>query len=123
MGLIPALKPDSFPGLKRFSRMMNNLLQQVRVGNIFLLGMAIGFIPCGLVYAMGARAAATESMFGGMLTMIVFGAGTTFAMTLAGFMAGLLSLKQRRWLYRAAAALVIALGIMTLWHGLHSIIK
>jgi len=123
MGLIPALKPDSFPGLKRFSRMMNTQLHQVRVSNIFLLGMVLGFIPCGLVYAMGARAAATESMLGGMLTMVVFGTGTIFAMVLVGFMAHLISQKQRRWFYRFAAILVIVLGGKTLWDGLQSILK
>ena len=72
-GWIPASGPDTFPGISGFKRLVQSMFNRVNRKNIFILGMVLGFIPCGLVYAAGAKAAATQSILGGMITMLVFG--------------------------------------------------
>jgi sulfite exporter TauE/SafE len=116
-GFIPNLEPDSFPGVNIFKRMVNALFYKVNRKNIFILGMVLGLIPCGLVYAVGAKAAATQSIIGGFITMLVFGLGTFPAMFLTGFIVNLLSAKIRGRLYRIAAILVILMGILTMLRG------
>ena len=120
-GLIPNLAPDAFPGVNIFKRMVNALFVKVNRKNIFILGMVLGLIPCGLVYAVGAKAAATQSVFGGFLTMLIFGLGTFPAMLLTGITANLFSAKFRVRLYRIAAIMVILLGILTIFRGIDAL--
>ncbi|HID38062.1 MAG TPA: sulfite exporter TauE/SafE family protein [Calditrichaeota bacterium] len=117
-GLIPKLAPDSFPGINAFKRLIHNLFNKVNRRNVFGLGFVLGFIPCGLVYAVGAKAAATGSILGGMLTMLFFGLGTLPAMVLTGLAAHLISAKLRSHIYKVAALMVIVLGVITVLRGL-----
>jgi len=116
-GLIPNMTPDSFPGINTFKRLVHNLFGKVNRRNVFGLGFVLGFIPCGLVYAVGAKASATGSLFGGMITILIFGLGTLPAMVLTGLVAHLISAKLRSRIYKLAAILVIILGILTILRG------
>lgn len=117
-GWIPASGPDSFPGISGFKRLVRSMFNRVNRKNIFILGMILGFIPCGLVYAAGAKAAATQSILGGMITMLVFGLGTFPAMVITGLTVNLISNKLRKQLYRIAAIMVILLGILAILRGI-----
>ncbi len=116
-GWIPSVEPDTFPGVRRFSSLITAMFNKVNTRNVFGLGLVLGFIPCGMVYAVGAKAAATQSMTGGFLTMLVFGLGTFPAMVITGLTAHLLSVKLRRTLYKLAAILVILLAVMAIARG------
>ncbi len=83
----------------------------------FAAGVANGFLPCGLVYAFLAAAAATGAARDGMLIMIFFGLGTVPAMLLAAGGGKLLSLSFRRRMYQVAASLVVIMGGITIWRG------
>jgi sulfite exporter TauE/SafE len=120
-GLIPSMSPDTFPGISTFKRQVTSLFNRVNRKNIFGLGLVLGFLPCGLVYAAGAKATATQSFMGGMLTMLVFGLGTFPAMFLSGLTAHLISTKIRHRLYRIAAFLVILLAFLTILRGIDSL--
>ena len=120
-GLIHNIAPDEFPGVNLFKRMVNALFYKVNRKNIFILGMVLGLIPCGLVYAAVAKAAATQSIIGGFMTMLIFGLGTFPAMILTGLTADLISVKMRGRLYRIAAILVILLGILTILRGIDAL--
>lgn len=120
-GLIPNVEPDTFPGVNLFKRVIGALFDKVNRKNIFILGMVLGLIPCGLVYAVGAKAAATQSIFGGFLTMLIFGLGTFPAMLLTGLTANLISVKLRGRLYRIAAVMIILLGIFTILRGIDAL--
>lgn len=83
----------------------------------FVAGLATGFLPCGLVYAFLAQAAAGGRVAEGALLMTVFGLGTLPAMTVFGCGAGrLIGPMRARWRF-AAAALVVAAGGVTIWRG------
>ena len=120
-GWVPSISPDSFPGINTFKRQVTSLFNRVNRKNIFGLGLVLGFLPCGLVYAAGAQAASTQSFVGGMITMLVFGLGTFPAMFLTGFVVNILSAKLRGRLYRIAAILVVLMGILTILRGIDAL--
>ncbi len=92
----------------------------------FPLGLALGFLPCGLVYA-ALLAAAREGMeagnhgggfLRGFLVMALFGAGTVPALLVVEKAAGALSARARAGLSRLSAALVAAAGVMLAVRGI-----
>jgi sulfite exporter TauE/SafE len=91
-------------------------------GAFYPMGMATGLIPCGLVYTAlitTARAAmeAPNHIIGGlngMLMMILFGLGTLPALVLFGKLVNVISIKMRFWLYKLAAVVMIAMGVLFL---------
>lgn len=83
----------------------------------FGAGVANGFLPCGLVYAFLATAAAAGDGLHGMLLMVFFGLGTVPAMLLAAGGGRVLSVAARRRVYQAAAVLIVAMGVMTVVRG------
>ncbi len=82
----------------------------------FALGLANGLLPCGLSYALLARAAATASPLEGALVMLAFGTGTVPALLGAGLFLGRFHLP--RWSERLAAVAVLVMGAALLWRGL-----
>lgn len=99
MGL-RSLIPQAFPraagggGIARLIRPLAPLLHQSGGWRAVGLGGLLGFIPCGLLYAVLALAAATGKPLAGLLTMVIFGLGTLpllSALGVAGTLAG------RRW--------------------------
>lgn len=118
-GWIPPLSANYFPGYIRFKQWVSAALNRVNRKNVFGLGMILGFIPCGLVYAAGAKAAAAATIPGGVLTMLFFGLGTAPAMVIAGTGASFLTAKFRQRLFRLATVLVIVLGAATVYRGIH----
>lgn len=81
------------------------------------LGVFNAFLPCHLIYAFAARAAATVSAFDGALLMLSFGLGTVPAMLLVGTVPLPAGPRLRRHLALASALLVIGFGILTLLRG------
>jgi sulfite exporter TauE/SafE len=78
-------------------------------------GTANAFLPCHLIYAFVAMAAASGSAGGGALTMLAFGLGTLPAMMLAGSASRtLLATRSTAVVARAAGALVVVVGIVTI---------
>lgn len=51
----------------------------------YVLGVMLGFIPCGLIYGALVLAAASGAMISGALVMMVFGLGTVPMMFVTGF--------------------------------------
>lgn len=81
------------------------------------LGVFNAFLPCQLIYAFAARAAATASALDGALVMLAFGAGTVPAMLALGS-APLVVTPRLRWhLSRVAGVLVLGFGVLTLARG------
>lgn len=68
----------------RVARAAAPLLADPRGGRRFLLGLVLGFLPCGLLYGAIAAAAATGSALGGALAMAGFALGTVPALVGVG---------------------------------------
>lgn len=82
------------------------------------LGVFNAFLPCHLIYAFAAHAAATASIVSGALSMLAFGLGTLPAMLAVGVARTLFPNGQRARWSTASALLVLLLGLMTLFRGL-----
>ena len=82
-----------------------------------LLGIMNGLIPCGLLYAVGIKAAATADPVQGMLTMAAFGAGTLPALLLIGSFSGITGKVRSGLLLKASYLFIVLLGIRSVANG------
>jgi len=99
----------------RFSRSVARLLLSTHK---FRLGLALGLLPCGLIYAALLKAMDTASAAAGALTMLAFGTGTAVALGAVGAGASFAGARLGRWSYRLAPAGVMIAGAVLLWRGL-----
>lgn len=65
-------------------RRLTAAVDRRRPGGGFLLGVALGFLPCGLLYAAIAAAAAAGTAIAGALAMVAFGCGTVPGLVAVG---------------------------------------
>ncbi len=100
------------------ARSFENVLRFPRMLRALPLGALLGFLPCGLIYAMLGKAASTGSAGAGALVMLAFGAGTVPALLLVAFFADLFSLSLRERLVRISGLLLSGLGGLTLYRGI-----
>lgn len=85
---------------------------------IFTSGILLGFLPCGLTYAMHMKAAATGNVWSGALTLAFFGVGTLPALLLVGlFSVGLKKALRSKILY-IANALAVFIGVISILRGM-----
>jgi uncharacterized protein len=99
------------------SRFMIARLASTGPASGLMLGMAAGFLPCMLSWAMVIKAATAESLFVGFSTMVLFGLGTVPALFFTGFFASLFSLRMRLAGERIAAVSLVIMGLILLWKG------
>ncbi len=93
------------------------LFQSQRLVSRMLLGLAAGFLPCGLSWAMIVKSATTQDVAAGFLTMEAFGLGTVPALFLVGFSASFLSLKVRFLGERIASFSLLVMGLILIFKG------
>lgn len=80
------------PGLPGWLRGLPAMLGRYHTDNGYVLGVALGFLPCGLLYGALAVAAASGGVWSGAAGMLAFGLGTVptlVAVGLAGRVAGM----------------------------------
>ncbi len=117
LGLFNISNPGKLPGMASYQRFIRSLLKNISAGNIFLYGLILGFIPCGLVYIAGVKAVSTGSALGGMSMMLVFGLGTIPALFVLGISTNLITARFRRKVFKIAAVFVILFGLFTTAKG------
>ena len=76
------------------------------------LGMVSGILPCGMMWAVELRALATNSIFWGTVTMLVFCLATTPSLLLTGELLARLSARLRKKVSRIAGLMVTAMGLL-----------
>lgn len=93
------------------------LMQKRSVTGALGLGLLNGLLPCGLVYSLLAMAAATGTMLGGALTMLVFGLATVPALVALAWIGDLLRPTRRHQFHRVSGVVVMILGALTVLRG------
>jgi sulfite exporter TauE/SafE len=124
--LLPALLPNRF-GLsvhsawlsKLLSPRLGALMRSPSYGNIYLLGLLNGLLPCGLVYTALAGATLTMQAHTGAIYMLSFGLGTLPLMFLVTYSRNLISLVWRRRLQRLVPIMVMIMGVFFILRGLN----
>jgi hypothetical protein len=109
---LPSLGKGSF-----FGRIFPLLFASRRGVSKFALGLATGFLPCMLSWAMIVKAATAPSPAHGFITMLLFGLGTVPLLFSTGLSASFFTLKTRLAGERVAACSVIVMGLILLVKG------
>ena len=80
-------------------------------------GLLNGLMPCPLTFAMAVKATSASTPLEGGLSMLVFGAGTLPTMLFASIAFGKISVQFRGLMMKAAAFIMIVMGINTAYKG------
>jgi len=100
-----------------FLRSAGALIKSPGAVKRFILGLLLGFLPCGLVYAALMKAMATGAPVFGALTMFAFGLGTASSLLTIGTLSSTIRLRLNRWGRQLAAVGVTVMGILLVWRG------
>jgi sulfite exporter TauE/SafE len=118
LGLLPFRTTVSLGGGGSWiGRLHGKLLRGKGPGATFSLGFLTPVLPCGLVYAMLARAAAAGTVTDGALTMAVFGAGMAPSLMLLGSVSTFFTARTRRQAERVASAAILLMGVVLVLRG------
>jgi sulfite exporter TauE/SafE len=93
--------------MRLVSRLARPLAGDPRGWRGYGLGMLLGFLPCGMVYAALITAAGTGSALLGGASMAAFAAGTAPALILTGFAGAAAATHWRKALKRLTAPLLV----------------
>jgi sulfite exporter TauE/SafE len=99
----------------RLSRLTRPLFEHPTGGRGFALGLALGFLPCGVLYGAIAAAAASGSALGGAAVMAVFALATAPGLVVVGLAGHFAAGQWRGAVTRAGAALMIVNGGVLAW--------
>jgi hypothetical protein len=105
-----------FPGaIQAMTRSVARLQKLPVALSAFPIGMIMGFLPCGFLYAIALGAAGRGSPVEGGLIMLVFGLGTLPSLFLFGSTVHWLTTKARREMLRWAGLMVVGMGCYNLY--------
>lgn len=98
-------------------RRMRQAMQRGGLVGLATLGALNGLLPCGLVYSSMLVTAATSTPLRGAAAMAAFGTGTLPALIILGLGAGMLSVRTRQFMARAAGLLIMLVGMQLILRG------
>jgi sulfite exporter TauE/SafE len=124
-GIIVVLLGLDLLGLLRKPKPAEPTLQPVRLSlgkskrsiNPVVAGLLNGLVPCGLVFSVAVKAAATTEPLQAGLLMLAFGAGTLPSMGAITLVGSTLGGRLRGNLARFAGFTVVLLGLWTIYEG------
>jgi len=99
------------------AQLVRQASEHARAGSWFVLGLANGLLPCGLVYAALSLALAAGNAHTATLMMAAFGLGTIPAMMLVPSVLHRMTQVFRTSAMRVAAVMIIAMGIVTIFRS------
>jgi uncharacterized protein len=101
-----------------YARFVGRFLMSPQPVSKLRLGLVLGFLPCGLIYAALLKAMETGSALDGALTMLAFGLGTAGALLGTGFVSSAVRQRFGAWSNRLAGVSVVILGALLLYKGI-----
>lgn len=104
---------------QKIIKLMSWSLKQHSFTGMFLMGVANGLLPCGMVYIAITGAMATASISGAILFMLVFGLGTLPALVSLAFWGSRLSWQTRASMRKLVPYVVALTAILLIIRGLN----
>jgi uncharacterized protein len=98
-------------------RSLANLLSLATLESKFYIGLLTPLLPCGLLYSMFLKAAATGTPLDGALTMLLFGAGIVPSLFVTGLLSSYAGIRIRRFATTIAALTIIIMGATIILRG------
>ena len=115
--VLSALEPN-IARLPFYRRLFTYLLGAQSPVSFYLLGILNGFLPCGMVYYFLALSLASTSIWGGVVSMGVFGLATSIPLFALGFALGLGSKVAKRKIFLWLGFVgMLALGGWNIYQG------
>lgn len=106
-----------------FNKVQQFIVQRLRavkgLHNYFIVGMANGWLPCGLVYVALASTFSIGNIQDSVGFMAAFGAGTLPSMLLVGLSGQLVKPSWRLSLKKMVPFLIVGMGILLILRGLN----
>ena len=115
---LPDILSSVTPSGKSWTNIVAPLFSSDRIAQKVMLGLATGFLPCGLSWAMIVKAATTGNAISGFALMVAFGLGTVPALFMVGVSASVISFKTRIIGEKVAAVSVIIMGAILVFKGI-----
>lgn len=98
---------------------MARFLKSRKISAFFLLGMANGLLPCGMVYLAIAGALTSQQVMAGMFFMIAFGLGTIPAMMALSFFGWRINIRFRQRINGAIPYIMGLVAAILILRGLN----
>ena len=119
LGVIPAngLANRALRVPSSFLQNAGKLMSAQGVARRFMLGLMLGFLPCGLIYAALLKAMATGSPVPGAVSMLAFGLGTAGSLLALGMLSSSIRMQLNRWGSQLAAVGITVMGVLLVWRG------
>ncbi len=101
-------------------QLISGLLRKAKgPAGFFLMGVANGFLPCGMVYLAVAAAISSTGISQAVAFMAAFGAGTLPAMMIVAYLGQVISLSVRRAMRKAVPYFVVIMAVVLILRGLN----
>jgi len=99
-------------------KLMGRFLKSQRLSNMYLIGVANGMLPCGLVYFAITGALVTGTVTNAVLFMAMFGLGTLPAMFAVSYFGYMLKLSVRQTVKKAVPFFMAIMGMLLILRGM-----
>jgi sulfite exporter TauE/SafE len=106
---------------RAFTSRIAPLLHSPQARSKLYLGLLLGLLPCGMVYAALFQAMATGNALGGAASMVAFGVGTAASLLPIGLFSSFFAARLGRWSTPIAAGAMVLMGCLMVWRGLHAV--
>lgn len=98
---------------------IGNYIRKKQLYAMFVLGMANGLLPCGMVYLAITGALAAGTITGGFGFMAAFGMGTIPALLVLSFFGSVIGLEARNTMKKAIPYFVAIMGVLLILRGMN----
>ncbi len=98
---------------------IGNYIRKKQLYAMFVLGMANGLLPCGMVYLAITGALAAGTITGGLGFMAAFGMGTIPALLVLSFFGSVIGLEARNTMKKAIPYFVAIMGVLLILRGMN----
>jgi len=97
---------------------MSRFLRRPHLSNMYLIGVANGMLPCGLVYFAITGALVTGTVANAVLFMATFGLGTLPTMFAVSYFGYMLKLSVRQMVKKAVPFFMAVMGMLLILRGM-----